>query len=310
MEGRRSKVIAVVGVTGSGKSDYALDIAQAAGAAEIVSADAFQLYRGMDIGTAKVPLEERRGIVHHEIDVLSIDEPASVAAYQTHARRDIAAIVNSGSLPIVCGGSGLYVRALLDRLEFPGTSPEIRSALETEAERLGSAHLHRRLRAVDPASAERIDPANVRRLVRALEVYELTGRPFSATLPTYDSVYDTVFVALGWEDDVLRRRIDERTHAMFSAGLVDEVERLRERGLEASPTARRATGYPEVLAYLDGAATLDDTRAAVAQQTWRLVKRQYKWFKRDPRLHVIAGDDARARRRWCESSVANLAAST
>ncbi|MDU0968567.1 MAG: tRNA (adenosine(37)-N6)-dimethylallyltransferase MiaA [Actinomycetaceae bacterium] len=291
-------VIAVVGPTASGKSDLALDIAEALGndAAEIISADAFQLYRGMDIGTAKLPVAERRGIAHHQLDVLDIAEPASVAAYQRHARGDVAAIRGRGRRPIVCGGSGLYVRALLDDLSFPGTDPELRAGIEAWGAEHGAEALHARLAALDPDSAARIPAANERRVVRAIEVCELTGRPFSATLPTYTYAIDALAVGVRWPSAVLQERIERRARLMMDEGFPDEVRELLAQGLREAPTASRATGYPQVIAYLDGDLTRDEAIDDIALQTWRLAKRQIKWFKRDPRIRWIDGDDPAAAR--------------
>lgn len=282
-----SALIAVVGPTATGKSDLALDLAKTLGggsAVEIVGADAMQLYRGMDIGTAKLPEGERRGVRHHQIDVLEVTQEASVAAYQREARADIVGIHSRGSLPLVVGGSGLYVRALLDELEFPATDPQVRNDLETQLVALGSSALHARLTEADPAAAGRIDPANGRRIVRALEVIALTGRPYSASLPSYTYHQPTVQIGLRGDIEVLDRRIHKRAHAMFAQGLVEEVRALEVKGLREGKTAARATGYAQALAVLDGIMTVEEAGDEVARATSRLARRQLKWFRRDPRI--------------------------
>lgn len=272
-------IVAVVGPTASGKTALSLDIAEEFGG-EIVNADAMQLYRGMDIGTAKLPVGERRGIPHHQIDVLDISEEASVAAYQRSARADIAAIRARSNVPVVVGGSGLYVRALLDEMEFPGTDPEIRARIEKRAADLGSDAVYRELAARDPRAAANIEPANVRRVVRALEVIELTGRPFTATLPTNTYVEPVIQVALDVGRDELRARIETRVNQMIADGFVDEVASLP----APSATARGATGYPEMRAYLAGEMSLSEARDATVRATQKLAKRQMTWFRRDGRI--------------------------
>ena len=220
--------IAVVGPTATGKSELALDLADAlardAGAApggvEVLNADASQLYRGMDIGTAKLPPGQRRGHPHHQIDVLDVREEASVAAYQRHARADLEAIEARGARTVIVGGSGLYVRAVTDALEFPGTDRAVRAALQERARREGARRLWEELNEADPVSARRIEPANTRRIVRALEVLAVTGRPFSATLPRYRDLVPTLHLALRVDRTALNARIDARTAAMFDAGLL------------------------------------------------------------------------------------------
>jgi len=276
-------VVAVVGPTATGKSDLAIALAQRL-RGEVVGADASQLYRGMDIGTAKVPLEERRGIPHHQLDVLDVSEEASVAAYQRHARADIDAVLARGAVPVVAGGSGLYVRAALDRLEIPPTDPDVRAALQERLDREGVVALLAELRAVDPPAADAIEPNNGRRVVRALEVIALTGRPFSATMPTREFVRPTVLVGLRTDRDALDARVDRRARRMFDAGLVDETRGLVAHGLREGRTASRAVGYAQALAVIDGAATLEDAVAETALRTRRLVRRQESWFGADPRV--------------------------
>jgi tRNA dimethylallyltransferase len=279
-------LIVIVGPTATGKSELALDLAERWGA-EIVGADAMQLYRGMDIGTAKVPPELRRGIPHHQIDVLGVREEASVAAYQRHARADVAAIAARGRVAIAVGGSGLYVRALLDQIEFPGTDPAVRAAWEARAAQAEPGEMHALLAERDPAAAAAIEPGNTRRIVRALEVIEMTGRPFAATLPRY--AYAVPAVQLGVDGDVIGvdQAIDARARRMLDEGLIEEVEALAAVGLRESRTASRATGYAEGLAVLDGRMTRDEAAAAIALATRQLARRQRKWFRRDPRVAWI-----------------------
>lgn len=284
-------VVAVVGATATGKSALALDLAERLGG-EIVGADASQLYTGMDIGTAKVPVEERRGIPHHQIDVLTIHEDASVAAYQRHARADIDAILARGAVPVLVGGSGLYVRAALDHLEIPPTDAGVRAGLEQEARAVGTATLLERLRALDPAAATHIEPSNTRRIVRALEVIELTGRPFSATMPSREFLRPTVMIGLTLDRPTLDARIADRTERMWVDGLLAEVEELGRQGLSRARTASRAVGYRQALDQLAG--RLDERAAieATTTATRRLVRRQESWFRADPRIRWLdAGRD-------------------
>lgn len=292
-------ILAIVGPTAVGKSAAAIELAVRIGgadAAEIVGADAMQLYRGMDVGTAKVTAEEQRGIPHHQIDVLDISQEASVAAYQRHSRGDIDAIAGSGKLPILVGGSGLYMSAALDKIDFPGTDPHVRERLERRAEEIGADALHAELEAIDPESARVIDPRNIRRVVRALEVNEVTGRSFQPVFPRHTSHYDgTMVVGLEMGMGELEERIALRTDLMFESGLLEETRALRERGLDDAPTARTATGYREALAVLDGVMTVDEARESVTLATRRLVKKQLTWFKRDPRIEWVTPDQAPAR---------------
>jgi tRNA dimethylallyltransferase len=276
-------VIGVVGPTATGKSDLAIALARRL-RGEVVGADASQLYRGMDIGTAKVPVEERHGIAHHQLDVLDVTEEASVAAYQRSARADIEAVLARGALPVVAGGSGLYVRAALDRLEIPPTDPDVRSALEARLADEGVAPLLAELRGLDPAAAEAIEPNNGRRVVRALEVIALTGRPFSATMPTREFVRPTLLVGLRADRTALDARVDDRAARMFAAGLVDETRGLVDLGLREGRTASRAVGYAQALAVIDGTASVEEAVADTALRTRRLVRRQESWFGADPRV--------------------------
>jgi tRNA dimethylallyltransferase len=279
------RVLAVLGPTATGKSDLAIELALGLGG-EIVNADSMQLYVGMDIGTAKVPVTSRRGVPHHLLDVWPITKSAAVAEYQMLARTVIAGIHARGRLPILVGGSGLYLRGALDRLEFPGESPPVRARLARELDEQGAPSLHRRLAAIDAEAAAAILPTNGRRIVRALEVIELTGRPFLARMPGFESVYDTVSIGLDRAD--LNERIAARVHGMMAMGLLDEVRALLPLGLRASPTASKALGYAQLLGCLadDGTVRSDIAPAvdATIRATRRFVRRQRAWFRRDPRV--------------------------
>lgn len=297
-------VVAVVGPTATGKSDLALDLAQALSApaaagrpagtapAEIVNADAYQLYRGMDVGTAKVPPAERRGIVHHQLDVLDPAQEASVARYQEAARADLDAIAGRGARAVVVGGSGLYVRALLDAMDFPGTDPEIRARLEARAEAEGRRALHAELARLDPPAAESIGPHNTRRIVRALEVIEITGRPYTANLPRQEYVRPAVQIGLDCSREVLDARVAGRVDRMWEAGLVEEVRALASPeqggvGTGLGVTAARAVGYAEVLAWWRGELSEAEAWTAITANTRRLARKQMGWFGRDPRVHWL-----------------------
>ncbi len=286
--GRR--VVAIVGPTATGKSALAIEVAGAIGG-EVVNADSMQLYRGMDIGTAKVGPAERAAVEHHLLDIWPVTHPASVAEYQQRARDVIDHLHRRGVVPVLVGGSGLYVRAALDRIEFPGTDPTLRAALEAELTAVGAPALHERLARQDPAAAAAILPSNGRRIVRALEVVEITGRPFTAALPSYDAVYDAVQIGLDLDDTSLDRRVDERVEHMFASGLVAEVRALVRDGLRDGRTASRALGYQQALAVLDGELTGPQAVVATAAATRRFVRRQRSWFRRDPRIRWL---DARS----------------
>ncbi|MSY83694.1 MAG: tRNA (adenosine(37)-N6)-dimethylallyltransferase MiaA [Actinobacteria bacterium] len=280
-----------MGATAAGKSGLSLDLAETLGG-EVVNTDAMQLYRGMDIGTAKLPVAERRGIPHHLLDVLEVTEPASVAEFQGQAREVIAEVRGRGRTPVLVGGSALYTRAVLDEFAFPGTDPEVRARLEAELADVGSAVLHRRLAEVDPEAAANILVENGRRVVRALEVVEITGRPFSATLPTLTYADPrTVQVGVDIDRPTLDLRIEQRVAEMFAAGLVAEVEALLERGLAEGRTASRAIGYPEVVAHLAGELSLDEARERTVVATRRFARRQDAWFRKDPRITWVRFDD-------------------
>ncbi|MEU9998702.1 tRNA (adenosine(37)-N6)-dimethylallyltransferase MiaA [Streptomyces sp. NPDC050848] len=282
------RVIAIVGPTAAGKSDLGVFLARQLGG-EVVNADSMQLYRGMDIGTAKLTPEERGGIPHHLLDIWDVTEAASVAEYQRLARAEIDRLLAEGRTPILVGGSGLYVRGAIDSLEFPGTDPAVRARLEAELEERGSGVLHARLAAADPDAARVILPSNGRRIVRALEVIEITGKPFTANLPGPDPIYDTVQIGVDVARPELDERITARVDRMWEAGLVDEVRTLEARGLREGRTAARALGYQQVLTALAGECTDDEARAETVRATKRFARRQDSWFRRDPRVHWLSG---------------------
>lgn len=290
-------VIAVVGPTATGKSDLAIAVAQRLGG-EVINADSMQLYVGMDIGTAKLPVAERGGVAHHLLDVWPISKSAAVADYQTMARQKIAEIHSRGRVPVLVGGSGLYLRGALDHLDFPGESPAIRARLYGELDELGPGALHARLGTLDPVAAAAILPTNGRRIARALEVIELTARPFTATMPGFDSVYDTTQIGLDRAD--VDERVVGRVHRMMAAGFLDEVRGLLPAGLRGSPTAGKALGYAQLLDCLDEAGELcgdpDSAVQATVRATLRFVRRQRSWFRRDPRV------------RWLDAAAPNLVA--
>jgi tRNA dimethylallyltransferase len=276
--------VAVVGPTATGKSDLAVALARALGG-EIVNADAMALYRGMDVGTAKPSAAERAGVPHHLIDVLDVTQAASVAVYQREARAVVEDLRAAGRTPVLVGGSGLYVAAVVDDLEFPGTDPDLRAELEARLAVDGPAALHAELSAVDPAAAAAVLPSNGRRIVRALEVVALTGRPFPARLATGGRPrYDAVLLGVDRPTAELDLRVARRVARMFAAGLVDETRALLDRGLREGRTASRALGYQQVVAALDGAGDLAAAAADTVRATRRFVRRQRSWFRRDPRI--------------------------
>jgi tRNA dimethylallyltransferase len=287
-------LVAIVGATGTGKSALSLDLAQAMAErgrpAEVVNADAMQLYRGMDIGTAKLPLDERRGIPHHLLDVLEPSEEASVAGYQTDARSAIEDVKARGAIPILVGGSGLYVSSVLYDFRFPGTDPIIRERLEIELADSGPGTLYRRLRDLDSNAATSIGPHNGRRIVRALEVIEMTGQPFGSGLPD-ESTYWTPTVTIGLRAprEQLVRRLDERVRGMWEGGLVEEARSLSTRGLGV--TAARAIGYAQAIAQIDGELTEAEAIEASAILTRRYARRQVGWFRRYPATTWLDYDD-------------------
>ncbi|WP_431905038.1 tRNA (adenosine(37)-N6)-dimethylallyltransferase MiaA [Micromonospora carbonacea] len=286
----RGTVVAVVGPTAAGKSALSIALAHALGG-EVVNADSMQLYRGMDVGTAKLTPVERDGVPHHLLDIWPVTEPASVAEYQRLARAAIDDILARGRVPLLVGGSGLYVRAVLERFEFPGTDPQLRARLEAELAAAGPAPLHARLRAADPAAAEGILPGNGRRIVRALEVIELTGAPFTAALPEPTPYYPSVQLGVDLDTAALDERIALRVDRMWADGLVDEVRGLLDRGLPEGRTASRALGYQQVLRFLAGELTEAEAHDETIRATRRFVRRQRSWFRRDPRIHWLDSAD-------------------
>jgi tRNA dimethylallyltransferase len=279
-------VIAVVGATATGKSRLAIELARTLGG-EVVNADSMQLYQGMDIGTAKEPEAAWQGVPHHLLDIWPVTQAANVADYAKLARAAIDEILARGRVPILAGGSGLYVRAALDDLDFPGTDPATRARLEDELARLGAAALHTRLARLDPAAAAAILPGNGRRIVRALEVIEMSGRPFTATLPAYQQNRPAVQIGLTLPRPELDQRIAARVDRMWRAGLEAEVRALVAQGLRGGRTASRALGYQQLLRYLDGEWTLDEARLETIKATRRFARRQESWFRRDPRVRWL-----------------------
>lgn len=295
-------VLAIVGPTAAGKSAAAIDVAERLGA-EVVSVDSTMVYRGMDIGTDKPSPAALARVPHHLVDVVEPSHTMTVAEFQQAARAAVDGILRRGRTPVLVGGSGLYFRAVVDPLEFPGTDPALRARLEAEGEEAGAAALFERLRAVDPEAAARMEPANVRRTVRALEVIELTGRPFSSFRTGWDgqrSIYHLTVAGLTHPRDELDRRIDARVDAQVERGLVEEVRRLAGAGFRASMTSVQALGYAQVLAHLDGEATLEETVAAIKLRTRRYARRQLSWFRADRRVEWFEAD--------VEGLVARLAA--
>ncbi|MBB4925634.1 tRNA (adenosine(37)-N6)-dimethylallyltransferase MiaA [Kitasatospora kifunensis] len=282
----RIPVVSVVGATAAGKSDLAVALARALGG-EVINTDSMQLYRGMDIGTAKLTTAEREGIPHHLLDVWEVTETASVAEYQRLARAEIDRLLAAGRPPVLVGGSGLYVRAAIDEMEFPGTDPVVRAHLEAELTEQGPATLHARLAVLDPAAAVAILPSNGRRIVRALEVIELTGRPFTASLPSNTAVYPAVQLGVAVPRPELDERIALRVDRMWQAGLLEEVRALEARGLREGLTAGRALGYQQVLAHFSGECTEEEARAETVRATKRFARRQESWFRRDERIHWL-----------------------
>jgi tRNA dimethylallyltransferase len=286
-------VLAVVGPTATGKTALAVELARRLGG-EVINADSMQLYRGMDIGTAKPTPEERGGVPHHLLDLWHVRQPASVAEYARRARAEIDRLRADGVVPLLVGGSGLYVRAVLDDLEFPGTDAALRARLEEELAAEGPAALHARLARVDPDAAAAVLPSNGRRIVRALEVIELTGGPFRARLPEPRPHYPAVVVGLDRDTADLDRRVAERVDRMWAAGFVAEVEALAADGLREGPTASRALGYAQVLAQLAGEMGAEEAREVTVRTTRRFVRRQRSWFRRDPAV------------RWFDAGAADL----
>jgi tRNA dimethylallyltransferase len=283
-------VVALVGPTAAGKSKVAVELAVRLGG-EIVNGDSMQVYRGMDIGTAKPTLAERRGIPHHVLDAFDVTQTATVAEFQALARAAIDDCLARAVVPVLVGGSALYVRAVLDRFEFPGTDPVLRARLEGELAAVGASRLHERLSDIDPAAAAVILPSNGRRIVRALEVAELTGRPFAASLPAPVYAYAGVIqLGLDVPRNVLDQRIADRVDRMWKAGLVEEVRTLEKAGLRTGRTASRGLGYRQVLAFLAGEFDEDEARMRTIRATRRFARRQDSWFRKDPRIEWLSFD--------------------
>jgi tRNA dimethylallyltransferase len=257
----------------------------------VVNADSMQLYRGMDIGTAKLPPADRAGVPHHVLDIWDVTEPASVAAYQKLARAAVDDILARGRVPLLVGGSGLYVRAVLDEFDFPGTDPDLRAALEAELAIAGPGPLYDRLAAADPQAAARILPSNGRRIVRALEVITLTGGGFAARLPEPVPVYPARQIGIDLDPETLDTRVAERVAQMWAAGFVEEVCALQAAGLREGRTASRALGYQQVLRYLAGECDEPTAYAETIRATRRFVRRQRSWFRRDRRIHWLDAAD-------------------
>jgi len=283
------KVVVICGATATGKSDIAIEVAKAIGA-EIINADSMQLYKGMDIGTAKLSLDERQGVPHHLLDILSVKEDSTVAWYQELARRTISEIHARNKHAVIVGGTGLYIKAILDDLNFPDTDPVIRARLESEALELGTDSLFARLQVEDPAAALAIDRANTRRVIRALEVIEITGQPFTANLPREDSSRypDAMQFGLVMEREYLRARIDLRVDQMWEKGFVAEVDQLITDGILEGATAQRAIGYSSLIAMRSGSITEEEAKEETKRATRQYARRQETWFSRDARITWVA----------------------
>jgi tRNA dimethylallyltransferase len=287
-------LVIICGPTATGKSDLALEVAEKFNG-EVINADSMQLYRGMDIGTAKLTIAQRREIPHHLLDILSVKEDASVAQYQSLARAAIDEIQSRGKVAIVVGGTGLYIKSIIDEMNFPETDPVLRKKLEDEAELLGTAELYSRLRLLDPEAAAAIEPGNTRRIIRALEVIEVTGKPYSANLPSDTSIRfpDALHIGLAMERSSLAPRIEARVHRMFDQGLVDEVRALVAQGLLEGTTAQRAIGYAQAIALINGEISQSQAIEETIVATRQYVRRQETWFKRDQRIQWIGEDEPR-----------------
>ena len=279
------KVIAIVGPTAVGKTALSLDIAEKF-SAEIINADAMQIYKGMDIGTAKLPLSQRRGIVHHQIDVLDPIDEANVSQYQKQTREIINDLLNRKVQPMLVGGSGLYVNSVLEDLEFPGTNLEVRAKYEEILDEQGVEVLYEMLEQIDPNAAKNILPSNARKIVRALEVNEFTGKAFNAKLPEPSPIFSDVRIALDMPRDLLDKRISDRVLQMFEDGFVDEVKSL-EKNLRLGKTAFRALGYSQVLSLLAGEIIEDEAITLTINATKKFARRQLSWFRRDPLIHWL-----------------------
>ena len=284
-----SKVVVICGATATGKSDIAIEVAKELDA-EIINADSMQLYRGMDIGTAKLAVADRGGIPHHLLDVLEVNQDSTVAWYQELARSFISDIHARGKDAVIVGGTGLYIKAILDELNFPDTDPEVRAKLEAEVEEFGASSLFARLEELDPAAALAIDRANIRRVIRALEVIEITGQPFTANLPREDSSRypDAMQFGLVMDRDHLRERIDARVDRMWDCGFVPEVDELISKGIKNGVTARRALGYAQIISMREGTMTEEEAKEDTKRASRQYARRQETWFSRDARIQWVA----------------------
>jgi tRNA dimethylallyltransferase len=283
------KLVVIAGATATGKSALSIALAESIDA-EIINADSMQVYRGMDIGTAKITVDERQGIPHHMLDVLDVDQDSTVAWYQSDARAAIDEIHSRGKNVVMVGGTGLYIKAVIDELNFPDTDPMVRHTLNKEAEELGIDAMFERLERLDPAAALAIDRANLRRIIRALEVIEITGKPFTANLPRQESVRYPHARQFGlvMDREDLSERIDVRVNSMFEQGLVAEVENLIGAGLLQGRTAQRALGYSQVISHLNNELSLDAAIEETKRATRQYARRQETWFSRDSRIKWIA----------------------
>jgi len=283
------KLVVIAGATATGKSSLSVELAQAIDA-EIINADSMQVYRGMDIGTAKISFEERQGIPHHMLDVLDVNQDSTVAWYQSGAREVIDEIHSRGKSVVMVGGTGLYIKAVIDELNFPDTDPMVRHTLNKEAEELGIDAMFARLEKLDPAAAIAIDRANLRRIIRALEVIEITGKPFTANLPREESIRypDARQFGLVMDRELLSTRIDERVNTMFEEGFVEEVQKLMPAGLLEGRTAQRALGYSQIVSHLQGEVSLDAAIEETKRATRQYARRQETWFSRDARIKWIS----------------------
>ncbi|MGI9144357.1 MAG: tRNA (adenosine(37)-N6)-dimethylallyltransferase MiaA [Candidatus Planktophila sp.] len=288
------KLVVIAGATASGKSALSIDLAQAIDA-EVINADSMQVYRGMDIGTAKISHEQRQGIAHHMLDVLDVNQDATVAWYQSEAREVIDEIHSRGKNVVIVGGTGLYIKSVIDELNFPDTDPMVRHTLNREAEELGIDAMFERLERLDPAAALAIDRANLRRIIRALEVIEITGKPFTANLPREDSIRypNARQFGLVMNRDLLSERIDVRVNSMFENGLVSEVQMLIDKGLLEGRTAQRALGYSQVISHLKGDTSLEEAIEETKRATRQYARRQETWFSRDTRIKWISTQQPR-----------------